>query len=64
MSYVQFMLGFTLVVGTLTFALLEVPIYVETVGFLAVFTEAMLGAPQFFRNFQNKSTLGMRCVDI
>ncbi|KAL5022818.1 hypothetical protein ScPMuIL_001973 [Solemya velum] len=59
MSYVQFLLGFTLVMGTLTFALLEFPIYVETIGFLAVFTEAMLGAPQFFRNFQNKSTLGM-----
>uniref|UniRef100_A0A0B6Z865 PQ-loop repeat-containing protein 1 n=1 Tax=Arion vulgaris TaxID=1028688 RepID=A0A0B6Z865_9EUPU len=26
---------------------------------MAVFTEAMLGAPQFLRNFQNKSTAGM-----
>lgn len=34
-------------------------IYVEIIGFLAVFAEAMLGAPQFYRNFQNKSTQGM-----
>ena len=33
--------------------------FVETVGFLAVFTEAMLGMPQFYRNFTNKSTYGM-----
>lgn len=34
--------------------------FVETVGFLAVFTEAMLGTPQFYRNYTNKSTYGMR----
>ena len=33
--------------------------YVETLGFLAVFIEAMIGAPQFLKNYQNKSTLGM-----
>jgi len=27
-----------------------------------VFTEAMLGAPQFYRNYKNKSTAGMRFV--
>lgn len=31
----------------------------ETMGFLAVFVEAMLGAPQFARNIKNKSTFGM-----
>ena len=36
--------------------------FVEAVGFLAVFTEAMLGTPQFYRNYQNKSTFGMRYV--
>ncbi|XP_064599233.1 solute carrier family 66 member 2-like isoform X2 [Liolophura sinensis] len=58
-SYVEFMLLFTLVVGMLTYLLLENSIYVETLGFMAVFAEAMLGAPQFYRNFQNKSTIGM-----
>lgn len=31
----------------------------EIVGFMAVFIEAMLGSPQFTRNFKNKSTEGM-----
>lgn len=32
----------------------------QSVGFLAVFTEAMLGVPQFYRNLKNRSTYGMR----
>ncbi len=32
--------------------LLDFPPFVETVGFLAVFMEAMLGVPQFYRNFR------------
>ena len=43
----------------LMYFLLDFPWFVETVGFLAVFTEAMLGVPQFYRNFKNKSTYGM-----
>ena len=38
--------------------------YVETLGFLAVFIEAMIGAPQFLKNYQNKSTLGMSGMNI
>ena len=34
-------------------------LFVETVGFLAVFVEAMLGVPQFWRNWTNGSTQGM-----
>jgi len=34
-------------------------LFVETVGFMAVFVEAMLGVPQFTRNFKNQSTRGM-----
>ena len=64
MSYLEFIATFTLGVGALTYLLLSVPAYVETLGFLAVFTEAMLGAPQFLRNFQNKSTAGMRLDDV
>ena len=44
----------------LTYLLIDVEVYVEVLGFLAVFFEAMLGAPQFYRNFKNKSTKGMR----
>ena len=39
--------------------LLDYTLFVDSVGFLAVFTEAMLGVPQFYRNFKNKSTYGM-----
>lgn len=60
LSYVEFSLTFTLLVGIVTLLLINVPVYVELLGFAAVFTEAMLGAPQFYRNFQNKSTVGMR----
>ncbi|XP_051526312.1 solute carrier family 66 member 2-like isoform X5 [Myxocyprinus asiaticus] len=34
-------------------------LFVESLGFLAVFTEAMLGTPQLYCNYQNKSTEGM-----
>ena len=50
-------------VGSLVmYLLIKFDPFVEAVGFLAVFTEAMLGTPQFYRNYQNKSTFGMRYV--
>ncbi|XP_033754058.1 solute carrier family 66 member 2-like [Pecten maximus] len=58
-SYIQFITLFTAVMALLTFLLLNNIIYVELIGFLAVFAEALLGAPQFYRNFKNKSTQGM-----
>ncbi|KAL3859818.1 hypothetical protein ACJMK2_010011 [Sinanodonta woodiana] len=58
-SYIQFMLAFSTVMGLITFILINFWLYVETIGFLAVFAEAMLGAPQFYRNYQNQSTQGM-----
>ena len=39
----------------LMFFLIDFSPFVETVGFLAVFTEACLGVPQFYRNFKNRS---------
>ena len=59
-SYVQFLLAFTTVVGSVTYFLMDFAVYVETLGFLAVLFEALLGAPQFYRNYQNSSTQGMR----
>ncbi|XP_060570613.1 solute carrier family 66 member 2-like isoform X2 [Ruditapes philippinarum] len=58
-SYIQFTVTFTAFMGLLTYIFLDNWVFIETVGFLAVFAEAMLGAPQFYRNFQNKSTKGM-----
>ncbi|XP_053105441.1 solute carrier family 66 member 2 isoform X2 [Hemicordylus capensis] len=58
-DYVQCVLTFTGVTGYITYLSLDSVIFVETLGFLAVFTEAMLGIPQLFRNYQNRSTEGM-----
>ncbi|XP_052866134.1 solute carrier family 66 member 2 isoform X2 [Anopheles cruzii] len=58
-SYVDFMLVVWAVGAAVTYLLLSVTWFMETIGFLAVFTEAMLGLPQFARNYKNKSTHGM-----
>ncbi|CAG2174285.1 unnamed protein product [Oppiella nova] len=41
------------------YLLIDVSVFVETVGFLSVFIEALLGAPQLIKNHKNKSTAGM-----
>ncbi|XP_072226246.1 solute carrier family 66 member 2 isoform X2 [Leuresthes tenuis] len=58
-DYVQCVLSFTAVAAYITYLLLDSALFVETLGFLAVFTEAMLGTPQLYCNYQNKSTEGM-----
>jgi len=59
-SYVQFMVLFTLLAGLVTVAFIGSPYYVELLGLIAVMTEAMLGVPQFYQNYRNHSTEGMR----
>ncbi|XP_058475419.1 solute carrier family 66 member 2 isoform X2 [Solea solea] len=59
LDYVQCVLAFTLVAAYVTYVLLDSALFVESLGFLAVFTEAMLGTPQLYCNYQNKSTEGM-----
>ncbi|XP_066531814.1 solute carrier family 66 member 2 isoform X1 [Hoplias malabaricus] len=59
-DYLQCVITFTLVAALLTYLLLDSVLFVETLGFLSVFTEAMLGTPQLYCNYQNKSTEGMR----
>ncbi|CAK1550058.1 unnamed protein product [Leptosia nina] len=58
-SYVDCMLVFSVLGAAITYLLIEVAPFVEFIGFLALFTEAMLGAPQIAKNFQTKSTEGM-----
>ncbi|CAO1349968.1 unnamed protein product [Diamesa hyperborea] len=58
-SYLDFMLVVWAIGAAVTYVLLPVNWFMETMGFCAVFTEAMLGAPQFLRNYKNKSTHGM-----
>lgn len=55
----KFLSYFTLVLGIITYLLLDNYLYVETLGFVAVFTESMLGMPQLLRNYRKKSTRGM-----
>lgn len=59
-SYLDFMLVFGVVGGLITYLLGNNFIFIEFIGSMAVLTEAMLGVPQFLRNFRNKSTKGMR----
>jgi len=58
-SYVEFIMVVAVLGSVLMFFLIDLSPFVQTVGFLAVFTEAMLGVPQFYRNFRNRSTYGM-----
>ncbi|XP_025853573.2 solute carrier family 66 member 2 isoform X2 [Vulpes vulpes] len=59
-DYVQCVLAFTGVAGYVTYLSIDSALFVETLGFLAVLTEAMLGVPQLYRNYRHKSTEGMR----
>lgn len=60
LDYLQCVVAFTLVAAYVTYVLLDSAVFVESLGFLAVFSEAMLGTPQLYCNYQNKSTEGMR----
>lgn len=58
-DYCQFMVLFCAICSSMTYLLIKNVFFIETLGFLAVFIEALLGAPQFYRNYQNLSTQGM-----
>uniref|UniRef100_A0A8D2A122 Solute carrier family 66 member 2 n=1 Tax=Sus scrofa TaxID=9823 RepID=A0A8D2A122_PIG len=58
-DYVQCVLAFTGVAGYVTYLSIDSTLFVETLGFLAVLTEAMLGVPQLYRNHRLQSTEGM-----
>ncbi|XP_070131990.1 solute carrier family 66 member 2 isoform X3 [Equus przewalskii] len=59
-DYVQCVLAFTGIAGYITYLSIDSALFVETLGFLAVLTEAMLGVPQLYRNHRHQSTEGMR----
>ncbi|XP_032149689.1 solute carrier family 66 member 2 isoform X3 [Sapajus apella] len=58
-DYVQCVVAFTGLVGYITYLSIDSTLFVETLGFLAVLTEAMLGVPQLYRNHRHQSTEGM-----
>lgn len=58
-SYIDCMLVFTIFASLCMYVFIEYVVFVELIGFMAVFTEAMLGTPQLLKNFRSKSTEGM-----
>jgi len=58
-SYLEFTMTVAALASMLMYFLIEYKPFVEFIGFVAVFTEALLGVPQFYRNLRNKSTYGM-----
>ncbi|XP_012881574.1 PREDICTED: PQ-loop repeat-containing protein 1 [Dipodomys ordii] len=58
-DYVQCVLAFAGVAGYITYLSIDSALFVETLGFFAVLTEAMLGVPQLYRNHCHRSTEGM-----
>ncbi|XP_026275784.1 solute carrier family 66 member 2 isoform X2 [Frankliniella occidentalis] len=58
-SYVDCTMLMAIVGSIVTYMLLDVPIFVEILGFSALLTEALLGVPQLQRNYISKSTEGM-----
>ncbi|XP_068023815.1 solute carrier family 66 member 2 isoform X2 [Melanerpes formicivorus] len=58
-DYLQCLLSFGGLAGSLTYLCLDSPLFVELLGFTAVFSEALLGLPQLYRNYRNSSTDGM-----
>jgi len=59
-SYVQFLLAFSAATAAITYVFLHWPLFVEMLGFASVFSEALLGLPQLYRNQISRSTAGMR----
>lgn len=59
-DYVQCVLAFTGAAGYITYLSIDSAVFVETLGFLAVLLEAMMGVPQLCRNHRHRSTEGMR----
>lgn len=59
-SYLVFTAAFAVASMLITSALRRCWLFVYALGLTALFTEAILGVPQFVRNYQNQSTKGMR----
>lgn len=58
-SYVECIMTVGALGAMLMYFLIDFTPFVETLGFAAVFTEAALGVPQFYRNWVKGSTYGM-----
>ena len=61
-DYLEFLLFFSLLVGMITYYLLDVYVYVQLLGFCSLLLEALLGLPQLYKNCVSGSTEGMSTV--
>lgn len=59
-DYCYFIALFSIIGGVITFLLMGLSAYVEMLGFASLLLEACLGTPQLWRNYNHKSTEGMR----
>jgi hypothetical protein len=59
-DYLLFLAGFTLFIGFLSLLFISQQWFVELLGSLALGTEALLGIPQAYNNWKNRSTVGLR----
>lgn len=57
--YVQYIMGFTAILGGLTYAFSEDATYQTSLGYLSSAVEALLGVSQFCLNYERKSTSGL-----
>lgn len=58
-SYLEFLVLFSTVLGLTMHQLIHFKPFVEAVGYCALVTESMLGFPQVIKNYKNKSVQGM-----
>lgn len=58
-SYIEFLLIFSVVVGTSMYYFRRDIVFVETMGFFSLMTESMLAMPQLIQNFRKRSVVGL-----
>lgn len=58
-SYLEFLCFITALIGTAMFFLIDCKPFVESIGYLALVIESMLGLPQVVKNYRKKSVEGM-----
>lgn len=59
LSYIEFLILFSIILGISMYYLLNCELFVEAVGYCALVTESMLGLPQVIKNYKNNSVEGM-----
>eukprot|EP00696_Hemimastix_kukwesjijk_P010238 gnl/Hemi2/22871_TR7657_c0_g1_i1.p1 gnl/Hemi2/22871_TR7657_c0_g1~~gnl/Hemi2/22871_TR7657_c0_g1_i1.p1 ORF type:complete len:233 (-),score=69.16 gnl/Hemi2/22871_TR7657_c0_g1_i1:97-795(-) len=64
MNYVYFLVVFSCGTALLTYAFLNLQIFVEFLGFVALSIESALGMPQMVNNFRSRSASGISVITV